>query len=193
MASVLEPRTDLELVSNGDELLYEIVDGQRVDLPPIGILSNLIAARLYAAILNHLKRAPHGTIVMEALLILDEQANLRRRPVVAFVSAERWPLDREIPETGDWSVVPDLAVEVTSPHDHYGDVVGKVQEYLEHGVREVWVVEPEHRVVHIHSSPTGAEIRTNDQSLETPLLPGLTIPLADVFARRPVPTQALER
>ena len=187
MASVLEPTTDLELVSQCDEPLYEIVDGQRVDLPPMGILSNLIALRLTVAISNHLSRSRQGTVVTEALFILGEAASLRRRPDVAFVSAERWPLDREIPETGDWAVVPDLAVEVTSPHDHYGDVIGKVQEYFEHGVREVWVVEPEHRVVHVHASPTGVEIRTHDQSLDTPLLPGLTIPLADVFARRPVP------
>jgi len=187
MASVLEPRTNLDAVPQGDEALYEIVDGQRVDLPPMGILSNLIALRLTVAISNHLVQHRQGTVVTEALFVLDEACNLRRRPDVAFVSAERWPLDREIPETGDWAVVPDLAIEVTSPHDAYPDVVGKVQEYFDQGVHEVWVVEPEHRVVHVYSSPTNAGIRSEEHSLQTPLLPGLTIRLVDVFTRRPAP------
>jgi len=185
MASVLEPKTDLQLVSRGDETLYEVVDGQRVDLPSMGVLSNLVALRLAVIISNYLSRNPVGTAAMETLVILDEETELRRRPDVAFVSAERWPLDRELPETGDWAVIPDLAVEVISPNDRYGDVIAKVHEYFEHGVREVWVVEPEHRVVNVYSTPTDVDIHTHEQSLETPLLPGLTISLAEVVARRP--------
>lgn len=186
MASVLEPRTDLGLVSNGDEPLYEIVDGQRVDLPPIGILSNLVALQLSAILWNYLARHRVGTVVMVGLIIVDDEVNQRRRPDVAFVSAERWPLDREIPETGDWSVIPDLAVEVTSPNDLYGEVVAKVREYFSYGVREVWVVEPDSRVVNVYSSPTDVVIHQGEQVLETSLLPGLRIALADVFARQPV-------
>jgi len=184
MATVLEPRTDLVRASRRDEPLYEIVNGQRVELQPMGILSNLIAARLYAAILSHLRNSQLGVVVMEALLILDEDSNLRRRPDVAFVSVQRWPLDRDVPETGDWAIVPDLAIEVISPHDLYADVVNKVHEYFDHGVGEMWVVEPDTRVVNVYTSPTNVEIRTQGQSLETTLLPGLTISLIDVFARR---------
>lgn len=185
MATVLEPRTDPGRTSVGDDALYEIVDGQRVDLPPMGIHSNLIASCLYILLYDHVSERNLGTALTEALLILDEEANLRRRPDVAFVSAERWPLDRVIPETGDWAVVPDLAIEVTSPHDAYADVIAKVHEYFEHGVREVWIVDPLNRVATVHQSPFDAHTLRADQSLSTPLLPGLTISLGDVFARRP--------
>lgn len=186
MATVLEPRTDLERTSTDDDPLYEIVNGQRVDLPPMGIHSNLIANYLNVILFNYVIAHRSGTVAMESLLILDEEANLRRRPDVAFVSAARWPLDRDIPETGDWAVVPDLAIEVTSPHDAYADVVAKVHEYFEHGVREVWIVDPLNRVVTVQQSPFDAHTLTAEQSLSSPLLPGLTISLADVFARRPI-------
>jgi Uma2 family endonuclease len=55
---------------------------------------------------------------------------------VAFVSTERWPLERPIPEDGDWEVVPDLAVEVTSSHDLWDEVLAKMHEYFEKGVRQ---------------------------------------------------------
>lgn len=189
MATVLEPRTDLRRTSLGDEPLYEVVDGQRVDLLPMGILSNLIALRLTIAIANFLNNRLLGTVVMEALLILDSESDLRRRPDIAFVSSERWPLDRPIPESGDWEVVPELAVEVTSPHDVLPDVVAKIHEYFAHGVREAWVLIPETREVYVYTSPTDVRILTTEQSLETPLLPGLSIPLAEVFERTGAATQ----
>ena len=48
-----------------------------------------------------------------------------RRPDLAFVSAAKWPLDRLLPETGDWRIVPDLVVEVVSPNDVFQDVLSK--------------------------------------------------------------------
>lgn len=179
MATVLEPRTDFRRTSLGDEPLYEIVDGQRVDLLPMGILSNLIANALNVLLYSHVRQHRLGTVVIESLLILDDEADLRRRPDVAFISNERWPLDRPIPDVGDWDVVPDLAVEVTSPND----VLAKVHEYFAHGVREAWVLIPEPREVYIYTSPTDVRILTADQVLETPLLPGLSLRLAEVFER----------
>jgi Uma2 family endonuclease len=183
MATVLEHRTDLRRSSLGDEPLFEVVDGQRVDLLPMGILSNLIALRLTIAIANFLSSRHLGTVVMEALLILDEESDLRRRPDVAFVSKERWPLDRPIPETGDWNVVPDLAVAVTSPNDMFSDVVAKIHEYFAHGIREAWVLIPDAREVYVYTSPTDIRILSAEQTLETALLPGLSLPLAEVFER----------
>jgi Uma2 family endonuclease len=81
-----------------------------------------------------------GTSVTAMLFVLDAEHDLRRRPHVAFVSAARWPLDRALPGTGDWDVVPDLAVEVISPNDVFKDVLAKVCEYFHYGVQVVWVI-----------------------------------------------------
>ena len=188
MATVLTPDPALDRSAKSGEALYEIVNGQRVELPPMGILSNIIAYRISYHMMNHLVRERQGIMVMEALFILDEEANTRRRPDVAFVSAERWPLERAIPETGDWNVIPNLAVEVTSPSDALPDVVGKLGEYFGYGVREAWLVIPEEQQVYVYTSPTEVRILTRDQPLASPLLPGLSIPLADVFARTATPT-----
>lgn len=186
MASVLAPDPAVDRTLSGDDALYEIVHGEWVELPPMSIVSNSIAGELYVELKLHLRSHPVGRATVEALFILDDDANTRRRPDVAFVSSERWPLDRPIPETGDWNVVPDLVVEVASPNDILADAVSKIGEYFAHGVREAWLVIPDEQQVYVYSAPTAVRILTHDQILESPLLPGLAIPLAQVFTRTPV-------
>jgi Uma2 family endonuclease len=165
-----------------DDPLYEVVNGQRVELPPMSIYANLIAKRLLLN-LEEVQAGALGTATMEALLVLDEVADLRRRPDVAFISVERWPLDRELPEAGDWVVVPDLAVEVTSPNDLFAEVLAKVHEYFDQGVRQVWIVSPEEEQVYVYRTPTAVQVLTADQTLASELLPGLAIPLTELFRR----------
>ena len=141
---VSEPETILAVQ---DEPLYEIANGQRVALPPMRTYATWLASRLHGRLWPYAEDKGLGTSVTEMLFVLDAEHNLRRRPDVAFVSMARWPLDRALPETGDWNVVPDLAVEVISPNDVFKDVLAKVREYFHYGVQVIWVIAPEERQV----------------------------------------------
>src|SRR5207249_9139187 len=111
-----------------EEPLYEIVNGQKVELPPMSIYASLIAFQIGYILQAWSIQRRLGTVVVEALFILDAARNIRRRPDVAFVSAEKWPIDKPVPESGDWELIPDLAIEVISPNDLFQDVIGKMQE-----------------------------------------------------------------
>jgi Uma2 family endonuclease len=81
-------------------------------------------------------------------------------------------------------LIPDLCVEVTSPNDLYDDVMGKMQEYFEYGVREVWVVWPPRRQVSVYRSPDDVTIlKAGDQLTGGDLLPGFTTSVASLFHR----------
>jgi Uma2 family endonuclease len=167
-----------------DESLYEIVDGQRVDVPPASAYAMWLASRLQGRLGAYVEEHGLGTCVMEMLFILDAQRNLRRRPEVAFVSADRWPLDRELPTTGDWDIVPDLAVEVISPNDIFQDVLTKLQEYFHYGVQLIWAVVPEAQQVYVRDSPTQVRILTvRDTLTDSTILPDFHLPLARLFQR----------
>ncbi len=169
------------------EALYEVVNGQWVE-KKVSVYSVLIAGLLYRRWAEYAESRGLGTAIHEGVFILDVPADLRRRPDAAFVSAQRWPLDRPIPETGDWEIVPDLAVEVTSPHDLFKDVLAKVDEYFHYGCREVWVINPERRRIHRYSSPTEVLILAEtDELAGEPLLPGWRMPVADLFRRTAAP------
>lgn len=169
-----------------EEPLYEVVNGVRVELPPMSAKSTWLASLLQVLLGGYVLSHRLGKSVTEMIFILDRDKNLRRRPDVAFVSCDRWPFDRDPPAEGDWDVVPDLAVEVVSPNDVFEHVERKVGEYFDHGVREVWVVSPPERRVHVYTAHDAVRIVTAPADLETPLLPGWRLSLAELF---PVPAR----
>src|SRR5499426_1979617 len=174
-----------------DEPLYEIVNGQRVELPPMSAYTTWIASRLHLRLGLYAEDKGLGVSVSEMLFVLDAEHNLRRRPDVAFVSTVRWPLDRALPETGDWEVVPDLAVEVISPNDIFKDVLAKVREYFHYGVQVVWVVAPEEQQVYVYDSPTHVRIMTGQDELTGgEIVPGFRLPLVHLFQHTTAPTVA---
>ena len=174
-----------------DEPLYEIVNGQRVDLPPMSAYATWIASRLHLRLGLYAEDKGLGVSVSEMLFVLDAEHNLRRRPDVAFVSTARWPLDRALPMIGDWEVVPDLAVEVISPNDVFKDVLAKVREYFHYGVQVVWVVAPEERQVYVYDSPTHVRILTGQDELTGgEVVPGFRLPLGLLFQDAAAPTVA---
>jgi Uma2 family endonuclease len=138
-AAVLE---SLGPAAQSSDALHEVVDGRRVEMPPMSAYATLIAARLAYRMGPLAESRRLGTVVPEMLFILDRARDIRRRPDVAFVSSSRWALDRIIPETGDWDVIPDLAVEVVSPNESFEELLGKVDEYFQSGVQRVWIVVP---------------------------------------------------
>ena len=183
---VMHPPGGAVVPLDDPDALYEIIDGVRVETPPMSAFANLIAMRLYDEMRVVARSAARGTPTLETLFILDRQHRLGRRPDAAFISAERWPLDREVPEVGDWEVVPALCVEVTSPNDLYDEVMVKVQEYFEHGVNQVWIVWPLRRQVFVYRSPKDVTILTAEATLRADdILPGFEITLDELFSRKP--------
>ena len=167
-----------------EEPLYEVVNGQHVDLPPMSILAAWIASRLSQRLGPFAEERGLGIVVCEALFILDAEEDRRRRPDVAFVSAKQWALNRELPATGDWDIVPDLAVEVVSPTDELSDVISKVREYFDYGVKRVWLVLPAQREVYVYETPTQVRILAETDGLSgEEILPGFTLPLSELFSR----------
>ena len=182
IATMPEPKAAATVaVMNGDEL-YEIVNGERVEVPPMSAYSTLLGSRLFGAIFPIAENNKIGTAICEALFILDPVADLRRRPDVAFISKERWPLDRPVPEAGDWLVVPDLAVEVISPNDTLENFLEKLEEYFKYKVKQVWVVLPRRREVMVYTSAAEHRTLTLDQELDGgDILPGFRLKLAELF------------
>ena len=120
MATVTEKPTHFD-----DDSLFEIVDGQRVELPPMSAFAAIIASRLLGELHLFLRTNAFGEAVMETLFDLG-RGGRDRRPDVAFVSVKRWPRNRRQPvEDNAWKVVPNLAVEVVSPHDYLEDLMRK--------------------------------------------------------------------
>lgn len=84
---------------------------------------------------------------------------------------------------------PDLVIEVLSPSTRSVDLTKKHRLYEAHGVPEYWIVDPVAEALEVHRAATpggpwalaASLSRAAGDVLRTPCLPGLEIPLADVF------------
>ena len=160
MATATTPESDLlgPQPATEPEGLYEVVDGQVREKPPMGNFENFLASDLLTLLNSFVKANRLGWAVMEPLFRLDPEANLQRRPDLAFISAERWPLERGRPRDTPMDVMPDLAVEVISPSNSSNEVMRKVEEYFHAGVQQVWVVCPSVEKIHVYHGPNEVQI-----------------------------------
>jgi Uma2 family endonuclease len=172
-------------LANSDSL-YEVVNGQRVQLPPMGVFESEMASQIVALLRIYGMTKGLGRAVCEVLFLLNAAAGLERRPDVAFVSYQRWPRTRRVPRVEAWEVVPDLAVEVVSPSNTAAEIVAKIREYFQAGCLRVWVVYPVEELVYVYQSPTQLRILTRKDDLEgEDFLPGFRLPLAELFEEDP--------
>ena len=82
-APAVRERPVSRILTGTAEALYEVVDGQHVELPPMGIYAGWIATRLGWEMYSFNNERRLGTVVLESLFIFNAQRNLRRRPEVA--------------------------------------------------------------------------------------------------------------
>ena len=79
----------------------------------------------------------------------------RRSPDVSWVQLERWNQLTPAQQDGFPPIVPDFVIELVSPSDvknqRYKDLQGKMQEYLDNGVRLGWLIEPSAKTVEIYN------------------------------------------
>lgn|SRR5262249_9052897 len=166
-----------------DDGLYEVVDGQRVRVPLMGVFAAWIASELHSYLAYFARTNDLGRALTEALFHLPAPINRDRRPDVAFVSYARWAKSRPLPRTDNaWDVVPNLAAEVVSPTDSAEQLEQKIAEYFRAGVQLVWVVYPMQSKIHVYAAPTQITVLTKADVLDGGnVLPGFRLTLDQLF------------
>jgi Uma2 family endonuclease len=87
---------------------------------------------------------------------------------------------------GSINGAPDLVIEIVSPSNTHRELFLKFQYYLEAGVREYWVIDPEEKKVLVHIYERGryiSAIYKDSARIPVSVLPGLEIALDDLWAR----------
>jgi Uma2 family endonuclease len=166
-----------------DGMRHELVRGELRTMPPggwgHGRRSLEIAASLNGFVNMH---RLGGVVAGEVGFRLATNPDTVRLPDAAFIRIDRLEginLDR-----GYYVGAPDLAVEVISPNDLYTEVDEKVAEWLEHGTRLVFVVNPRRRTVAVHRPGRDVRILGADDVLAgEDVVPGWTLPVREIFGR----------
>jgi len=169
--------------SSDDDIFYEIVDGCRLELPPMGLRASRMTTWLGRKLGNYAESQDLGEAAIETLFNLPLPVDRNRRPDVALVSYSRWPKGRGSQGRDDaWVVAPNLVVEVVSPNDLADGLLEKIEEYFQANVQLVWVIYPNRRVVHVFESFTQIRGLTESDELDGgSVLPGFRVALTALF------------
>jgi Uma2 family endonuclease len=160
---------------------HELVRGELRTMPPTGFEHGEETADISASLVMHVRAHQLGRVVTgEPGFRLTTNPDTVRAPDVAFVRRERLPA--RVARRGYFDGAPDLAVEVISPIDLYTEVDEKVAEWLEHGTRLVFVVNPRRRTVAVHGNDGSVRVLGIEDTLDgEDVVPGWTLPIRDIF------------
>ena len=160
----------------------ELIRGEFFAMSPAGHTHGSIGATLLILIGQYVRQHKLGKLyTAETGFILSRNPDTVRAPDAAFVTAERAAQQEK--QSGFFDGAPDLAVEVISPSEKVDDIEEKLIDYLEAGVRLVWLVYPRTKTVAVYRSLTSAEILTANDTLDGgDVLPGFTTAVAEIFA-----------
>lgn len=157
----------------------ELVDGSVIGKWPMGVLTGQAAANLFSAFGNIAEQRDLGLVCPGGLgYVLCREPDLIRVPDVWFVAWDSVPDD--YPPDRYWAGAPTLAVEIVSLNDLAEDLHARVQDYLEAGTRQVWMLWPRTRSVY----RPDADMRElgPDATLDGgDVLPGFTVKVGELF------------
>ena len=163
-----------------DEFYGELIRGELCEEMPPGFRHEKIVAKLIVLLSLFVEARGLGTVTGCSGVWTERDPDTVRAPDVQFYSAERLPLDDQ--SIGYIEIAPDLVVEVRSPNDTLAKLRDKANMWLDVGVRIVWVVIPEQRIVELYRP--GHEPMTlmgNDQLDGSDVLPGFNCSLDAIF------------
>ncbi|HET9272103.1 MAG TPA: Uma2 family endonuclease [Vicinamibacterales bacterium] len=162
---------------------HELIDGEHYVTPSPNTNHQQVSGNLHFLIRGWLEQHPVGRIfyapfdvvftrfdVVEPDLLYLSHATAKQALTAAHVRG-----------------VPDLVIEIGSPSTRKRDETIKKRLYEREGVSEYWVVDPELDLIRVYVRDGERFGRARELSLETddtlttPLFPGLELRLADVF------------
>jgi Uma2 family endonuclease len=166
----------------GPESLYEIVNGERREVPRMGTLAGTAASLLVYYLNGFAIPKKLGLAVSEVLFRL-QPGQSSRRPDVAFVAYNRWPLTAPpLSDPPEFDFAPNLAVEIVSPRNTAEEIEDKIKEYSDAGVELVWVIFPRHRRIYVYESVSEARLLVQTDELDGgKVLPGFRLGVAALF------------
>jgi Uma2 family endonuclease len=106
-------------------------------------------------------------------------------PDLLYVSYSR--LNSDVIEDEPCPIPPDLAIEIISPDQTFGEMSAKATDYLDAGVMRVWVVDSRAKTVTVFYPDARPQTKTGDDSLEDALFAGLQITPAQIFQQAGIP------
>ena len=159
----------------------ELVRGEVVTMPPPSFRHGEIQLAIGSELRAYVRAHKLGRVTVESGVKTDEDPDTVRGPDVAFWGVVRLPVGTTPLVYAEFPA--DLVVEVLSPSNSHRKMATKVREYLEHGTRLVWVVDPHERNVTVYRKAGEGRLLWEAATIDgEDVLPGFECQVSEFFA-----------
>lgn len=159
---------------------YELVRGEVVEMTRPGARHGLVCVNAASLFHGFARQRQRGYVLSnDAGILLERDPDTVRGPDIAFFDeiVKYEDLNPKFSEE-----VPTLALEVLSPNDRIGKVTRRINEFLNAGIKLVWLIDPEARDVTVYRKDRNEMVFEENQEITgEDVLPDLRIRVAEFF------------
>lgn len=156
----------------------ELLRGEVITMPPPQSRHGLVQLQIGFLLKSVIGPQKLGWVMTETGVVVERDPDSLFGPDVVFWSIKRVP---KRPERYV-EIPPDLVVEVLSPDDRKSVVREKIKDYLKSGVRLVWLVDPDVRIVTVYAGTMrGTELDEDETITGGDVLPEFACKVAEFF------------
>jgi Uma2 family endonuclease len=162
-------------IADAADITYELIDGVAVAKMSHKYFHSRATGKLYA-ILNDWA-VNYGRVGIEWAIDLTEK--FTPVPDLIYISFDRLPITWE--ENADCPVAPELAIEIISPGQTFGQMIQKASIYLNNDVLRVWIIDPSTQSLTVFYADIAPVTYTGEQLISDPIFPELSIVTSQLF------------
>jgi len=156
-------------------------EGTLIVMSPTGWRSSNRNARITAQLLVWAEQDGTGQ-VSDSSGLFHLRGGARRAPDAAWIRSDRLAQVPEVEQERILPIAPDFVIELRSPSDRIDDLLAKMHEYANSGVRLGWLIDPIERKC--YEVRAGGEVTARVDPTElwgNPELPGFRLDLSRVW------------
>ncbi len=166
---------------NRDLRVERTAQGDLILMSPASSESGRINAQLVRLVGNWAEVDGSG-IVFDSSSGFTLPNRAMRAPDVAWIQRDRWQALTSAEQQRFAPICPDFVIELRSPSDSLKMLQEKMQEYLDHGARLGWLIDPQARRVHLYRPGVEIEVLQDPEVLSgDPVLTGFLLNLRRIW------------
>ena len=161
---------------------YQLVEGELYMSPAPNRYHQIVSRNLQFILMKYLEKNPRGELYDAPFDVYLSEHDVVQ-PDLVFVEKENFSVLTDAGVEG----TPDFVAEILSSSNAYLDKRNKLRVYARTGVKELWIIDPDIRVVHVYHLQKTADqpIATygENDSLTCDFFPELKIRGSEIFKR----------
>ncbi len=161
---------------------FQLIEGELYMSPAPNRYHQVISRNLVFLLLKYLEQHPLGELYHAPFDVYLSDHDVFQ-PDLVFVRKENFAVLTDAGVEG----TPDFVVEILSPSNAYLDRNAKLRVYARTGVKELWLIDPEARVIQVYQLQADARAPaatyTEADTFNSAYFPGLDIRPTEIFKR----------